>query len=467
MFMTLRSEPIVLGLALATVGLALPATALAAPSPQVVETATQSVFRVIARQCKVGVKSRPDQTGTGFLAELPGGRRFVTALHVVAGCGKLQVETSDALIDVNAIEHALASADLAILDLKTAPSAPGLKVASASPRPGARLECIGFGQTPTVNSKPVAVRKVGATTIAGLLKSNATVTALERLKIDLQAPIINLHGTLLKGDSGAPIIDDDGHVVGVANGHLMQGTIPFSWAFPASNFTALLASPPASRAGAASDVLAAEEIDTLSNSMPSRVGGITCGKGTFQLVAVQTLSRLLSSADPFSAGHIGTVLQYARVNNAPVSPGTEFDIYVDQESGADFAVPHDFQLAQDGRDCVGEDTDNELEIRISTDLAPSFNQTSLPAAAFAGRMIRGGETAVVNQGFITPPVSRWDSMMVQRYAHYATEGYITFAHKGNTLLEASVRSLIPHIARKRNAAWFPALVGLYATTFLQ
>jgi hypothetical protein len=260
----------------------------------------------------------------------------------------------------------------------------------------------------------------------------------------------------------------------------MEGTLPYSWAFPSATINDLLASTdhslPSSSGGI--NVLVSEEEVVLGGGAPSSrtvaSNQITCGVSTFSFRGTQTFARLVATADPFSAGHLQTVQNYATANSRTITPTTRFDVYVDSSSGADFVVPSGFKIHTSGSDCLATDPARRLEIRISSDSAPSFAMTGLLANTFSTRMVRPGEFPQPNPPFITGPVSRYDGMFVQRYAFFYptpgqmppyNEGYITFAWKGSTMLEVAVRTLVPALATMSEPNLFPSVASVYASTF--
>jgi hypothetical protein len=320
----------------------------------------------------------------------------------------------------------------------------------------------------------------GGSRIADLVKNSKIIKALEKQGFpDVNAKIINLESPLTPGDSGAPVINSSGVVVGVANGNLMEGTRPHSWAFPASTIRTLVSSGdrklPSS--SVTKDVLVSEEVVDAATSSVSRhtaINSLTCGDRDFRFRGTQTFSRLVATADTFSAAHIQIVQNYANANRKTISSDERFDVYVDDISGADFIVPSGFIVTVLGRDCIATDTANELEMRISTDAVSDPMLTGSLASVFASRMARTGEMPLPNPQFITLPVSRVDQMTVQRYAYFfgfigqqppVNEGYITYAWRRDTLLEVSVRTLVPALAARQSSTVFPSIVSVYAATF--
>jgi len=465
--------------------LSLPPTALQAdPSPAVVQAAAPSVFRIAASKCATSAGPGPARNATGFAADVSGSTHLVTALHAVAGCSTVKVEYAGAA-HLTSIDKVLLEADLATLKPLPGVTIKPLPVVTTAPGAGESLVAIGYGQTVLMSSKSVKVRLSGPMTkISVIVKAAQTVAALQKQGFpSTDAQVIDLESPLFAGDSGAPILNQAGGVVGVANGSLLQGAMPFSWAFTTDNLSALVGSTQTiPKAGSLTGVLVAEEDLTqpaANPAAPPAPASILCGARSFVRAGVQTFGKLVSSADPFAAGHIALVQSQANKARATIGLREQFDVYLDVVSGANFIVPVGFGLHADGQDCVGRDAAGQVEIRVSTDSVPNVFATSAPANGFAMRMPRPGEFRSMNAAYATQPVPRVDGMTIQRWAEYyavppespispvpvPTEGYLTFAHRGGTLLEVSVRSLVPMVALQKNQAWFPALVGVYASTF--
>jgi len=451
----------------------------AAPTAATVESATHSVFHVLSTRCRAAGRGVMDHLATGFAVSVDGSVRLVTALHAVAGCSEVEIQYRDHPY-LTSVDKVYRATDLALLTIPAGLSIPAMALSGIMPSPGAELEAIGYHSTPSVNPSRVPVRLGGATDIAGLIQGSELISLLRMQGFpSLSETIINIDGTLTPGDSGAPLIDDTGAVVGVANGNLFRGTMPISWAFPATSIRALLSSQDAKpNAVAISDVLVAEEVpprgqqNVLASS--PRSGEITCGARAFQFRGTQTLARLLKTADPFAKMHIGFVRQFAMANQMAIDEQTRFDVYVDSASGADFVIPNGFRLSVAGRDCVATDPENDLQMRISTDAVTDFYQTTNFASSFGQRMLRGNEGAQLNPQYSTAPVPRVDGMQIQRVAvvYVASdqapplnEGYITLAWRRDTLIESSVRTLTPAPALRGNQHVFPAVTAVYAASF--
>jgi hypothetical protein len=462
-----------IGIAVLAIGIGIAETA---PSYQTVKKAEASVFHVVARNCKVAGKTVTLRS-TGFAIDVGGDTVLITDLHSVASCSTtVDIQYQGSTFSTS-VKQVLRRADLAALRFPADLHITGLPLGVAMPAPGEELEAIGYGSTPTINPSRALVRLGGGTTIKSLIQSADTIKALNGQGFpDLEATIINIDSALTPGDSGAPLVNTAGEVVGIANGNLLQGTLPYSWAFPAANVRDLLAStenrPSTSTVG---DVLIADEDDagtgSASSSPPPRT--ITCGVTTFQYRGAQTYAKLLSTADPFAAQHIKVVEANANARSHPIPRTTSFDVYVDSATGADFIVPSDYSLTQSGSDCVATDPMNEVEMRISTDSVPSFADTGSAAMAFSHRTEHPGELPLPNATYITAPIPRNDGMVFQRYALFygfpgqltpPNEGYFTFAWRNGTLLEETTRDVVAPLS-PRTTNVFVSIASVYAATF--
>jgi hypothetical protein len=457
---------------LALLSVAEPSRAM--PTASTVQAKLRSIARVVSSSCSSGSSAR--KAGTSFVVEVAGSPHLITALHVVAGCTAFNIEYSGHSYPTRVL-NVFREADLAELAMPAVP-VPALSIGTAFPAAGTDLVGIGFGGAVEATSKSVRTRLSSArTTIAAIVKSEKTAEDLERQGFpSLRRPVIDIEGGLFAGDSGAPLIDDAGSVVGVANGCLMQGVMPFSWAFPASEIPLLVASRDNALPATAqlSDVLVGDEVaSALGPEAPATFETVTCGAVRFVRAGVQTFRRLVDSADPFSANHIGFVAGYANGVHSPIPPDARFDVYVDRASGANFAIPQGLPLRERGRDCVALDRDQAVLIAISGDRVSSFQETTPPAMEFSRRLMRPGEMAVPNPSFSTPPVQRVDGMWVQRWAeifqppadgrpHDTTQAFFTFAYRDGVLLEVAARSLF---AQQGNRSWFPTLAGVYSASF--
>lgn len=165
--------------------------------------------------------------GTGFFISQNG--TFITAYHVIEGAIEIDVfDYKGRKYENIKIQQIDAENDLAILRLKTNRKVPFLKLSIALPDVQENLQVIGHPRG-ILNQ---VLR--GHTTQSGLLDAKAIssangkpIFASRKTSID----IIPLDITVYTGMSGAPVINENGEVVGVLSGSFQQGG-SFTWAIP-------------------------------------------------------------------------------------------------------------------------------------------------------------------------------------------------------------------------------------------
>lgn len=476
------------------------------PSPAVIRSALPSVFKVLADDCRSGAGSRAQgRRGTGFAVDVDGTTRLITDLHVVAGCQKLRIEDQQGnRFEVTQGKIRLAE-DLALLqnprsDRSPAVTlqAPPLRLSTRTPQPGEELTVLGYGKTPTPQDKDVRIRAAsGATgradTLTTLIENGATLHALQQQGFpSVDAPILSIQGGIFGGDSGGPIVDAQGAVVGVANGGLKGGMLFITWGFPASAIGALVRSDLSKLPSTSvlcdsllDEELLAEELPSapLPNSEPPQVGArsqrkdVRCGSALFTLAAEQTFEKALASADPLSQQHAAMAQMFALKAGKVIPPNKAFEIYLHGPSGATFSIPKGFTLRTVGTDCVARDPQGELEIRAHAEQLSNF----LLNAASDGFIFRAldqahGEQVLANPNFsMMAPIQRADGMIVRRTAglmgtlpmfqmNRANEMYATHVFRNGTYMGVLVRTLAPNPALRAND-FYAALVSVYLSAF--
>lgn len=299
-------------------------------SGQTIAAVRPSVARVQARDCADGA----DRNASGFLFERAD--RLVTALHVVAGCQSLHAYFEEAQATIPAVAtHSSAKSDLAILKLdRAAPAAP-LPPSPERLAPGDRMMAVGYavGQ-PTKSDFELRLASGGAR-----LRDALNETAFRQVRDagvpSLDLKILRIHGHLLPGLSGAPIIDAAGRVLGVGDGGLEQGTVSLGWGVPASEISALAAAPavaPQAVARAAPSLFAAE----VRRQANPDATPLLCGDRTFRNLRTRPYPVLAQGTDsPLLVGLFMTELARVGVNPA----GFQYDIYVEDRTGAAVAIP--------------------------------------------------------------------------------------------------------------------------------
>lgn len=190
-----------------------PETPLAAPDPSIasdpdVTRAGVSVVRVLGTACGLGVE------GSGWIAA-PG--LVVTNAHVVAGEDDTTVTTQEgASLDATPVLYDPEN-DLALLHVDA--ELPALPIAP-DPKSGTAAAVLGY---PENGPYSVAPARLGETrdTISDDSYGNGPI----------RRPIASLRGTVRSGNSGGPIVDNRGRVLGTVFAATTSGT-PGGFAVP-------------------------------------------------------------------------------------------------------------------------------------------------------------------------------------------------------------------------------------------
>lgn len=183
-----------------------PATPVAAPDPAIagdpdVVGAGDSVVRVLGTACGLGVE------GSGWVA---GPGLVVTNAHVVAGEDDTSVTTMDgASLPATAV-HYDPENDLALLRVDAA--LPALSIAP-EPRSGAGGAVLGYPE-----NGPYAVSP------ARLGETRDTISEDSYGRGPIRRSIASLRGNVRSGNSGGPLVDDRGRVLGTVFAATTSGT---------------------------------------------------------------------------------------------------------------------------------------------------------------------------------------------------------------------------------------------------
>lgn len=173
-----------------------PATPVAAPDPAIVADpdvvgAGDSVVRVLGTACGLGIEGSGWVVGPGLI---------VTNAHVVAGEDDTTVTTQEgASLEATAV-HYDAENDLALL--RVGASLPALELAP-SPESGTSAAVLGYPENGPYAAAP-----------ARLGESRETISDDAYGRGPVRRPIASLRGKVRSGNSGGPIVDSRGRVLG-------------------------------------------------------------------------------------------------------------------------------------------------------------------------------------------------------------------------------------------------------------
>ncbi len=162
----------------------------AAEPPDAIDRASESVVRIRASgRCGLSV-------GTGFVID---GDRVVTNNHVVAGAAAFELETWDGRrVPARSAQHAVGT-DLAVIELgRSAPDLTPLPFVERRAGVGEQLVAVGYPLAGPITSTQGSLldRRPGG-------------------RFGESGPVLRLGNSVRPGNSGGPLLDQDGAVVGV------------------------------------------------------------------------------------------------------------------------------------------------------------------------------------------------------------------------------------------------------------
>lgn len=210
-------------------------------APSVAEHVSAGTVRVTATTSTGPLQRRVASGFRWATADL-----VVTAFHVVAAAENIVVESrvkgnGAAEATIVAVDK---DADLALL--KLASSLPGELLttsASAAPR-GAAVWVVGFPfEVNSQRSRRIRLSEVAPQLLGDALDPSAKADLNGLGFPSLALRVLQLEGDLLPGDSGAPIVDAQGNVVGVGDGGLKLGAVGLGWGIPAQHLKTLRGRP--------------------------------------------------------------------------------------------------------------------------------------------------------------------------------------------------------------------------------
>ncbi len=166
---------------------------------------------------------------------------IVTALHVVAGIPDKDIsvfsEVSKKRSNAKVVK-VLKEADLALLELTSDIGLKPLTLDAVDPNSTSEFYVWGYPHgIPSMAGDYIrfSLSHGNQPILNNLLQNEKLKEDLEKQKYpQLNAKILRVSSTIQPGHSGAPIINNTGKVIGIADGGLRAGTARLNWAFPAS-----------------------------------------------------------------------------------------------------------------------------------------------------------------------------------------------------------------------------------------
>ena len=248
--------------------------------------------------------------------------------------------------------------DLALLRITN--SIPQVKPLILSTQPWNETETIyalGYPLArPTVCSTRLSGRIVGGKVLGDVIPNDLELRRLFRNMgfLSLNAAVLDLQGNLTHGHSGAPIVREDGTVIGVADGGLVDGTVGSCWAIRVSAVLQLTNSLDVQRSTIAATRFESSKIESLFHQL---FAAETTSSDVNHQAKIGDLIKLCAIPSQGSLGRES----YDNVkknsddanNGDPADPKTtpalpsehniinvQYDIWEDDSLGVDLTIPH-------------------------------------------------------------------------------------------------------------------------------
>jgi S1-C subfamily serine protease len=162
---------------------------------------------------------------------------IVTALHGIAGCGRITAMSKQGPIlsqSLSAVEVDIEN-DLVLLtsDELNAKGGEGIDLAiNPTFKPQQHVRVTGHPYGNSSLTTELILRDPPLRTLRDLLTQDALSSLLERKSPAPDITVLSIQGAIVPGNSGAPILNSSGEVIGVASGGLFGGSTDITWAIP-------------------------------------------------------------------------------------------------------------------------------------------------------------------------------------------------------------------------------------------
>jgi S1-C subfamily serine protease len=398
--------------------LALLGVAEALPSAEVVANVSRSVFLLECFDASGGVRGRASAFAWGAAD------RAVTAMHAVAGCSRMELYSPPRAGARRArVTRVLAARDL--VELQIEPPTYGEQW-SVTPLSASRVQPR-LWQEFAVIGHPVGLRVAEPSRLTwsrrSALSSWVPKSVLQRLSLlkwlDTSTEVHSFSGGhIAPGHSGAPIIDDAGSVVAIAQGGLASGAIEIGWGLPVNLLQALTSST-------IRTLPSVEQVDTLFSAgreatlVAEDSPRVRCGDLELVLVRSASLAEMApTSDDPAGLQTLLTTLSTAgQLTGQTLDPlAFRYDLWRDLETGATVPVPAGLQPAERGRDCVVNWTGSGVGMTFRVERAGDFAEATANALAFENSIAQGRPGQIDPAFSYLVPINRWDGLIVNRKA---------------------------------------------------
>jgi hypothetical protein len=296
----------------------------------------------------VEIKTGLSSIGVGFV--WPDEYHVVTALHVVAGRSNIKIRSyapgKMGTIDVT-VEKVLKEADLALLRLSKPLSVKPLDITTAQPSETKRYKIYKLSPGGSKMAGTNVRLESNIETLDFFFGTRApklTQSLISQGYPKTSTKIARVIDPVIKGDSGSPICDENGNVIGILDGGLFQGLRTSNWAIIASEYLYQLNSPRNMESFAS--VKANDPALYLVTDNVEQEKRLTFNNGNVSLRKIFTTTLGDITATLSEEEITETETYYAKIaeSTGKYMRNAKIDVYEDEKSGAVIAIPYGFEL---------------------------------------------------------------------------------------------------------------------------
>jgi len=387
--------------ALLPVALLLCGASASAQGSEALRRAAESILKIEA----------DSQAASGFVWQ--DANHAVTALHVVDGKQRItahyvgpdgRVQASTAAV----VERVFKEADLVLLRLQTPQPRKPLALSPSTPTVRQPLDALGFPLNIAGYSNTELKLRFGGTQLRSILPPKLLAQFTDYPSTSTE--ILNLEGNLVPGLSGAPLLEAQGLLVGIADGGLEDGAVGICWGIPAAHLQRLAQSTVTRTPGAAR-VAALFSADSQASVAPTqRVGEFGLTK-----LRSRSYAQLAGSADDqLGLAQLSQLFQMFNPNQF------RYDVYQEQRTGATVVLPEGARLSAQGDWIVADTGDARMSMRLQLKALGQPAEAQQLAANFEFALTQPGPGVVLMgdpQWSYLQPMTRY-GVTVHRKAIY-------------------------------------------------
>ncbi|MDD4964629.1 MAG: serine protease [Gallionella sp.] len=365
-------------------------------STSILQKVSQSAVKIEAS----GVDARGawQHAATGFL--WMDSSHVVTSLHVVDRSNNITVRYMDADGNMVASSSAnvvavLKDSDLVLLRVTKPQDRKPLTINESPPVVKQTFDVVGFPLNISVASNTTVTIRHGGNKLRTILGPKHLILVKSAPYPSVDVEILNLEGSLVPGHSGAPIVNEQGQVIGIADGGLESGAIEISWGIPVKQLNSLAQSNDVS--------LPMSPVATTAFTDDTQEGigeTLTLGTTNFTKLRTRTFAQLVSTADD-----IRGLSQLATAFSIFSPDSFKYDIYQDLSSGATVVIPEGAQITSSNNFFVVDTGNARMTMKIQLAKLSSPDQDQEKSVAFERQLFE------VNNFMQAWPDGQWSYLL--------------------------------------------------------